>query len=196
MRPGLTVAQDAELKKIDQEAVLGLLGPVPDSLAYKVHEIEKHFHNVDRWLGEHSSRSAEDDCGEINVMTPFQSDAENDGYGPWLCVIGLNDLPVQTGMVKYDLHHLVVTDVELGADLAIHKIQIAFGTGTAGDAYSAGQYTDVPPFIPERGAAFSVMDINMPRNTGGVYKSWLRHWVDSVNTGTMDFFAGIHAYPG
>ena len=36
--------------KIDSAAVLGLAG-TSNSLAYKVHEVEKHFHNSGRWYG-------------------------------------------------------------------------------------------------------------------------------------------------
>ena len=39
------------LEKIDNLAVDGLNG-VNNSLAYKVHEIEKHFHNVEYWVGD------------------------------------------------------------------------------------------------------------------------------------------------
>ena len=36
--------------KIDNLAADGLLG-VEDSLAYKIAEVEKHFHNWERWIG-------------------------------------------------------------------------------------------------------------------------------------------------
>jgi len=39
---------DAETDKIDSAATLGLEG-TSNSLAYRVMELERHFHNVERW---------------------------------------------------------------------------------------------------------------------------------------------------
>ncbi len=186
----------SEILKIDKLATLGLNG-VSNSLAYRVHEIEKHFHSREVWLGEHSSRNAEVDCGERDVITPFQVDAGNDVYGTTpLCIIGTGDVPISAGYVKLDLHRMVVVDVEAQADLDIHKVQLIWGSGTVADAISADQISDIPPFVPERGAAFTVMEIMMPRITIGTDKVWIRHWVNGTNTGTMDFFIGIHEYVG
>ena len=46
------IASDAN--KIDDEAVSGLLGTY-DSLAYRVHEIERHLHSAGSWFGQASS---------------------------------------------------------------------------------------------------------------------------------------------
>ena len=186
---------------IDDYAVDGLSG-VEDSLAYKVAEIEKHIHNREFWLGEHETRSLEDDCGQINTMAPFQTDAGDGsvddytvGWGSPLCVIGRNDLPVTSDGVKFDLHRIVVVDVQSTADLKLHKVQIIYGRGTFAEAVAAGQITELAPFIPLRGGAFTVMDLMMPRCLCGADKVWVRHWVDGIDTGTMDFFVGIHEYP-
>ena len=184
----------AETDKIDSAAIDGLLG-TENSLGYIVQLIDKHIHNVDRWLGEHSSRSLEDDCGEIDTMTVFQTDAGNDGYGAAVCVIGRNDVPIVSGGVMYGAHHLAVVDVESTADLKIHKVQVVYGNGTFAAALAAGQYTDAPPFVPLRGAAFTYVDINIIRLLSGSDKVWVRHWVDGVDTGTMNFFMGLHEYP-
>ncbi len=47
----------AAVNKIDNQAVDGLSG-VSNSMAYKVHEIEKHFHNHERWFGKLGSQTA------------------------------------------------------------------------------------------------------------------------------------------
>ena len=44
---------EASTDKIDGDAVDGLSG-VADSLAYKVHELEKHVHNREYWYGKDS----------------------------------------------------------------------------------------------------------------------------------------------
>jgi len=126
-----------EVSKIDDKATVGLNG-VSNSLAYRVHEIEKHFHSREIWFGEHGTRNAEVDCGARNVMTPFQVDAGNDAYGGTpLCIVGTGDVPISAGYVKLDLHHIVVVDVEATADLKIHKVQLIWGSGTVADAITA-----------------------------------------------------------
>lgn len=185
-----------DLSKIDSNATNGLEG-TNNSLAYRVHEIEKHFHSREVWFGENAGRTGEVTCGARDVMTPFQVDAGDDTYGTTpLCVIGTGDVPISSGYVKLDLHRIVVVDVEATADLKIHKVQLIWGSGTVAAAIQADQVSDVPPFIPLRGAAFTVMDVMMPRITIGTDKVWIRHWVDGVTTGTMDFFIGVHEYIG
>ena len=185
-----------DVRKIDRQATLGLLGTA-NSLAYRIHEIEKHFHNREIWFGEDAARSAEAKCGIRDVITPFQVDAGDDAYGTTpLCIIGTGDVPISDGYVKLDLHHMVVVDVEATADLKIHKVQLIWGSGTVTQAITDDQVSDMSPFIPLRGAAFSVRNIMMPRITIGTDKVWVRHWVDGVDTGTMDFFIGFHEYAG
>ena len=60
-----------DVNKIDAEAVNGLMGTV-DSLSYKVHEIEKHLHNWERWLGLAAVPVGETHRFDIDSMTPFQ----------------------------------------------------------------------------------------------------------------------------
>jgi len=55
------------LEKIDNKAVDGLLG-VSNSLGYRVHEIERHLHGRERWLGKAGSQTATDWAD--NVLTP------------------------------------------------------------------------------------------------------------------------------
>ena len=50
------LAKTSSNTKIDNQAVDGLLG-VKDSLAYKIHEIEKHLHNREFWFGANTAPS-------------------------------------------------------------------------------------------------------------------------------------------
>lgn len=54
--------------KIDNRAVDGLLG-VNNSLAYKVHEIEKHFHNQEKWCGVAAIADAELHVADPRAIT-------------------------------------------------------------------------------------------------------------------------------
>ena len=56
------------IQKIDNQATLGLLG-TNNSLAYRVHEIEKHFHSPERWLGILGAQTATDWADD--TLTPF-----------------------------------------------------------------------------------------------------------------------------
>jgi len=62
---------DGIVDVIDDAAVKGLLG-TNNSLAYKVHEIEKHFHNWERWFGVALTPNA-----EINVADTLIQGAVN-----------------------------------------------------------------------------------------------------------------------
>ena len=50
------MAYQSGVNKIDAVATSGLAG-VSNSLAYRVHEIEKHFHNYERWFGKSADQS-------------------------------------------------------------------------------------------------------------------------------------------
>jgi len=187
------MAYSPETQKIDKKAVDGLLG-TNNSLAYKVHEIEKHFHNRERWMGQHASVSGEVNCGQTGTLTSFQTDAGNDTWGAAVCIIGTGDTPVIAGNAKFDLHRLDISDVENAANKITHYIQIIYGTGTSADAITAGQYSEII-CTPEKDGKTTPYDIIMPR-VDDATKIWVRHWVDGVNTATMDFYVGIHEYVG
>lgn len=66
------------LRKIDSAASDGLDG-VEDSVAYRIHEAERHFHSFERWFG-----AAVSPDGEVHVadrigtsVTAFQADGGN-----------------------------------------------------------------------------------------------------------------------
>jgi hypothetical protein len=181
------------MPKIDSLATDGLDG-VEDSLAYRVHEIERHLHNWERWFG-----AAGVPSGEVHVAdrigttsTAFQADAGNVTWGAWLQILGSSDTPDTAGMEKYDLHRIQVTAVE--RINSVHFVQLTFGTsGAAGLA--AGEYTEFV-FHPQgqTGQRLPVPILDRRYDAGA--KAWIRVMVPGQNTGTMDFFFGLHEYPG
>jgi hypothetical protein len=187
------MAYNSETDKIDKKATDGLAG-ISNSLAYRVHEIEKHFHNRERWIGEHTTRNAEVDCGETGRLVPFQATAGNNTWGTPLCILGTTDTPVIAAQTKFDIHRIMIIDVAVAANVISHYIQIIYGTGTAADAITAGQFSEII-VTPERAGKAEPFDIMMPRVTAG-QKAWVRHWVKSVNAPTMDFYIGLHEYAG
>lgn len=177
--------------KIDNEATLGLLG-TQNSLSYRVHEIEKHLHSGARWF-----ESAAVPSGETHVADrigsgdgAFQIDAGNLTWGPWTQILGSADTPVDSGNVYFDPHQIIVEDTERAATYFVQ-----FSRGDSGAAgLAAGTYTefiygatvqkDTGIIIAQTGRA--------PVNA----KLWARCMCPGQNTGTLDFYFGIHEYPG
>jgi hypothetical protein len=194
-------------RKVDELKVNGLLG-VNNSLAYKVHEIEKHLHNAERWIGEPETRNAEITCFSVATVKPFQTNAGDgtaggasqpwtEGYGTPLCVVGTGYTSVSyVAGVKFDLHRLQIHTTQSTTDKKIQRIQLIWGTGTVGDAITANQISEVMSDPDDGGGKNAPIPIMMPRLTIGIDKIWARHWVDNVNTGTLDFFLGLHEYVG
>lgn len=182
--------QEDPAGKIDDLAVDGLLG-TEDSLAYKVAEIEKHFHNWERWLGLAAVPVGETHRFDVDSMLPFIMDAGNDTWGSWLQIVGSEDFPITPGMVKRDAHRILITDVE--RDLSITRIQIAGGED-ADAAVLAGNYTEFM-VTPQRNARSNPTDIMTGRALSAV-KGWARCWVAGQDTGTVEFFLGVHEYEG
>ena len=183
---------DAYTEKIDDVAVDGLLG-TEDSLAYRVGEVERHLHSYETWL-----ETAAVPNGEIHVADEvgdgagaFQIDAGNLDWGAWVQVVGSGDTPVRAGSVEYDLHRIAVEDTEHNAT---YFIQIAFGDSGAA-ALAAGNYTDL--LLSPTGALPSGTPVNtQARRAVAGTKAWARTMCPGQNTGTLDFYIGIHEYEG
>jgi hypothetical protein len=184
---------DSATDKIDGAATDGLAG-TSNSLAYRVHEIERHLHSWERWFGLSGAPSGETHRAQRvgTTSTAFQIDAGNNTWGSWLQVLGSSDTPAVTGQAKFDLHRIAVTAIERAN--AIHFVQLAFGTSGA-VALAATTYTELvfePTVVQGRVAP---IDIITRRQDAGT-KAWARCWVVGQNTGTVDFFIGLHEYEG
>lgn len=179
--------------KIDGAATDGLDGTY-DSLAYRVAEIGRHLHGWERWFGEAVSPDGEDHVADRigNTVTAFQLDGGNDTWGAWVQLLGPDDTPADAGMAYYDAHRLMVVAAE-NANSA-YLIQIAAGASGA-DALAAGTYTEVVYHPATVQADEFPLDVLMRRRAAGT-KLWARCWDVGQNTGTLDFFLGIHEYEG
>ena len=142
------------------------------SLAYRVHEIERHLHSYERWM-----ELAGTPAGETH-----RADAAGN-WRPasfkWMRVIpftahgyrflGSSDTPIITGSAKYDMHSLIFTAAERNLP---YVVQVAFGaTGAA--ALTAGTYTEAV-FVP----ASNVLDTGpvhlQCRRIAAGTKAWAR----------------------
>lgn len=177
----------------DMEATDGLTGTV-NSLAYRIHKVERHLHSFGRFF-----ESAAVPSGETHVADEIGSgggawriDAGNDDWGAWVQVLGSSDTPAIVGNVRFDLHLIQVESTERNET---YFIQIAFGaSGAAGLA--AGTYSDLPPFIPASNQIDSgPVTIQMQGTVAGT-KAWARTKCPGQNTAWIDFYIGIHEYEG
>jgi hypothetical protein len=182
--------------KIDALATDGLEG-TENSLSYRVHEIENHLHSRGRWLGLHGSPTATNWADD--VLTPFVAISGNGVYGAdtddEADVLGTDDTPAISGMVKYDLHRILVVDVSVNT---VYKLRIVYGTGTMADAITAGQYSELMVQFdstnPQLSAGIPV-DIHMPRLNAGTDKVWIQAR-NATDNATITFLVGLHEYVG
>ena len=181
--------------KIDGAAVDGLLG-VSNSLAYKVHELERHFHGRERWRGKLAVQTATDWADD--VLTPFRAISGANAYGAEAndeaLVLGTADTPAIAGNTRFDLHRLIMTGA---SSSTAYKLRIVYGTGTMADAVAAGTYTEVVVMSDPSAAQVphEIIDVMMPRGTCGSTKVWVQAW-NATDNATFDFLVGWHEYEG
>ena len=181
----------AETDKIDGAATDGLLG-VSNSLAYRVNELERHFHNVERWWGAVAAPD-ETNAIEANVNRPFVATSGNNTWGTAIPICGTGDNPVLATDTKYDIHRLLITDLD--DDTSPWRVRIIWGTGTSGDAITADQWSEMMVMsnaVPGNRAGGSPVDVIMRRENVGV-KLWVQVWNDT-NGEELSFFWGAHGY--
>lgn len=180
----------ADVSKIDNKAVDGLAG-VSNSLAYKVHEIEKHLHSSGSWFGEAATPTATHFGDRIgDGISPYQIDAGNVTWGTWVQLLGSSDTPARTSQLFFDPHEIVVVATE-----QTDTYFVQFGRGASGAAaLSAGTYTE---FVYHSGTNkySGILKIQTGRAPAGSLL-WARCLALTSNTGTMDFYMGIHEYVG
>lgn len=186
----------AETEKIDNLATDGLAG-TPDSLAYRVNEIEKHFHSPECWRGKKGVQTATDWAEDS--LTPFQAISGADAWGAdandEAQVLGVDNTPFRAGFVKFDVHRILITGV---SEDTHYKLRFIWGTGTMADAIIAQQFSCImikfDKTNPQQSAG-TPADIMMPRLNSGVDKIWMQAW-NITDNATVDFFIGLHEYEG
>ena len=178
------------LRKIDERATDGLLG-VPNSLSYRVQEIEKHIHGQARMWGALAGPD-ETNAIESNVGRPFVAVSGADTWGTAIPICGTDDNPVLATDVKFDPHKMLVTDTDHATP---YKYRIIYGTGTSAAAIGAEQYSE-DMFITAAGPFLNGVSvpISMRRSDVGC-KLWVQVW-NATNGSNVDFFWGAHGYPG
>jgi len=181
-----------ETDKIDGAATDGLTGTA-NSLAYRVMELERHFHNRERWWGAVAAPD-ETNALEANVDRPFAATSGADTWGAAIPICGTQDDPTPgDGDTKFDCHRVLVTDLD--DDTTPWRLRIIWGSGTSGDAITAGQWTEIMVMtnaVPGNRAGAAPVNVIMRRIDVGV-KMWCSVWNASVGE-ILSFFYGVHGY--
>ena len=188
--------QEVPLQKIDSQATLGLLG-TNNSLAYRVHEIEKHFHNDEDWFGKVAVPSAADASDDLTdgPLDPWQIDAgagAGGSWGSWVQILGTGDTPNRANMVKFDMHKILIVDSETAE--VDYFIQIGCDASGA-DALTNGNYTTIAYQTPTAKSGHGSVSFIQARVTAGT-KCWARGMAIGQDTCTLDFYFGLHEYAG
>ena len=190
------MAYNSDTAKIDSLATNGLNG-VNNSLAYRVHEIEKHFHSNEHWLGKAASQTATDWALEYS-LTPFTAISGNGVFGAdaddEALVLGTADTSVAGGMAKFDVHRVLVAS--LSVDTPFY-FRLVHGPTTMAQAITDG---DESCFMVQNNPAGSKaggfpVNVMMPRATCGVDQIWMQVACATDNA-TATFFVGVHEYVG
>jgi hypothetical protein len=182
--------------KIDGATTLGLAG-TSNSLAYRVHEIEKHFHNTARWFGISASQAGTDwslSVSAAGMPTSFVAISGTNDYGA-----DANDEALIWGTgdtmgtdTKLDMHQIFITNSN---STTLWILRIAYGSGTLAAAVAAGTYSEIPVIADaaQGGSIDVILPILMPRITIGTDKIWIQA-KNATNNATISFLVGGHSY--
>ena len=177
--------------KIDSAATDGLTG-VSNSLAYRVHEIERHLHSGGRWFetaaAANPTTHVADRIGD--GAGAFQIDAGNNTWGDWVQILGSSDTPTVAGKTHFDPHQFIV---EAAEKAATYFIQMGRGASGAA-ALAAGTYTEFV-YSATVQKDTSIIPIQTGRAPAGSLL-WVRCVAPGENTATLDFYIGLHEYEG
>ena len=180
--------------KLDNAATDGLTG-VYGSLAYRVHEIERHIHTREKWFGLASSPSGETHRADrmAGGISPFTLTAGNDDFGSWVQILGSDDTPVEIDMEYWDAHRFIVTST---TSTNIFVVQLVAGESSGiATKIAAEEFTEVPYIAASNNNDSGISGIITRRVPAGE-KIWARAACIGDNAVTISFYFGIHEYEG
>lgn len=182
------------VKKIDAAETDGLLG-THNSLAYRVAEIERHFHHRERWFGAAATASGETHVADrvSGGINPFTLTAGNDDFGAWVQILGSSDTPVTTGAEYFDSHNYIVTATNSTNPFII---QLAAGESSElADRIANGEFTESMYISSSNLNDSGVSSIASPRIAAGT-KVWARCACIGSSGSTLSMYIGLHEYEG
>ena len=181
------MAYTTQTQKIDKQATDGLAG-VHNSLAYRIHEIEKHFHSEEHWYGNDGDGTA----STANNLTEWELTAGTGGaYGTAIKLFSANDVnnsDFSFTPVKFDSRRIVVT--QSSTNDVNYMIQLWDGDPTVAGIF----VTELPYRASGNATEADVIELQQSRQpvTGEL---WGRVKCET-NSARLQFIIGVHAYPG
>jgi hypothetical protein len=181
----LTITIDGATEKIDGAAVSGLSG-VNNSLAYKVHEIEKHFHNSAQWFGKDTG----DNLLNRDSVTPWTMvSGTSQAYGTEVQLSDGTEIESGSATKKYDLHEVMVVDNDAGNAVTTFKIQFWYGTGLFAAATLLTECVASFYSVSDNHGVITMVCPRIACNN----KLWARIKC-SVNSKSISLLIGVHTY--
>lgn len=171
------------------------LSATPGSMPYIVAEIERHFHNRERWFGAAAAAVGETHVADrmAGGIDPFTLTAGNDDFGAWVQLLGSEDTPIVTGAAYFDAHNVLVTGTN-STDPFIVQLVSGESSGIAAKL-AVNQYTEVPYISGSNLNDSGITHIKSPRIEAGE-KIWARACCIGGNGSTISVYFGIHGYEG
>ncbi len=168
------------------------MGGISVTATEKVHITEKHLHPHVRWMAKAAIPVGETHVADRfapGAATAFQIDAGNNTWGAWVQILGSLDTPINQKSKFYDPQLLFVSTSERNLP---YLIQFAHGNSPA-EALAVDEFTEMVyaslSIVAERIAVPCYTD----RHRKGT-KLWARCFCPTQDTGTLDFFLGLHEY--
>lgn len=176
----------------DDSPEIAAVAAVVADVDSEVDIVDNHLHSYERWFGAAVTPDAEIHVADRigTSVTAFQADAGDDDWGAWLQLLGSSDTPSAAGKALFDFHRIFISAVERSN--YTHFLQIAYGAD--GDsALAAGNYTEIV-YKPASAAAEETPVVIQGQRQAAGTKVWIRVFVPTQNTGTVDFWVGLHEY--
>lgn len=147
--------------------------------------LDEHAHNNERWFG---AKAGADETNALDTsLTPFRIDSGNNTWGTALCIVGSGDTPFETDMTHFHLDGLSVVARERATP---YLVRLAWGASYAVGIADPLTFTQRLIFPGDEHNEYLV---RLPRLDVGT-KVFAACWNEG-NTGTLDFFIGIHESP-
>ena len=178
------VLDAGNVEKIDNAAIDGLLG-TPDSLGYKVHEIEDHFHNANYCFGNDGFDNMEQDS-----TTAFRVTSDvgaPDGFGSLLRVHDGTVFQGGNPTMKVDVGTLFVPASQRNDQTYVVHIM----SGLVTPSYLTGMYYRTGA----NGAEVVPLKEPCPRIPCN-HQLWVKTKCSDAANSWLDFMFHVHFYPG
>jgi hypothetical protein len=182
---------DTKTDKIDGASTDGLSGS-SNSLAYRVHEIEKHFHSPEFWFGAAAVPSGETHVADevAGGISPFQATSGNDDWGSWVQIFGTADggSMAAEGYVKVDMHEILISGAS--SNTGVYALQFGRGESGSQEIVTTVMFKPISNQVDSGPVAVMMARQDIPA------KGWCRILCIGENAKTVDFYIGIHGYVG